>query len=134
MGIVLRKTERLVNLRTRKHIRNAVNRINTWIRSRRSKARRTACDLRRVPMEACTTCLPHQSVRQRLEHVRCFLRTQSAEIERRKREEAGQYQLPVGTPRSSAAADNPQEYALHGAEYQAGGLSLHPQVRCDTSR
>ena len=42
-------------------------------RSRRSKARHTACDLRRVPLEACTTCPPHQSVRQRLGACEVFL-------------------------------------------------------------
>ena len=64
--------------------------------------------------------------------MRGFLRMQRAEVERRQRSEAGLHQL--GTPRSSAAADDLQDYAFHGAEHQTGFLSLHPQVRCGTSR
>ena len=65
--------EKLVKLNLRKHIKTAMNKGNTWIRSCRSGAKRIARDLRRVPLEACTTC---------------FSRVQRAEVERRKRVKA----------------------------------------------
>ena len=61
-GDLLRDAEKLVNLNLSEHIRSAMNRGNTWIRYRRSNAKRTSCDLRRVPLRACTTC-SHPSVR-----------------------------------------------------------------------
>ena len=77
-----------VKLNLRKHIKTAMNKGNTCSRSCRSRAKRIARDLRGVPLEACTTCLPHQCVRQRLTHARCLSRVQRAEVERRKRVKA----------------------------------------------
>ena len=85
---MLGDAEEPVKLNLRKHIRTAMNKGNTWIRPCRSRAKRIVRDLRRVPLEACTTCLPHQFVRLRLMHARCFSRVQRAEVERRKRVKA----------------------------------------------
>ena len=123
---VLRVAEELVILNLSEHIRNAMNKGDTQIRHRRSKAKRTACDLRRVPAEACTTCVPRQSIRQRLMHARCVLRMQRAEFERRKRVMAEPHQL--GTPRSSAAPDGPLDHASRDTQHQTGSRSRQPRM------